>query len=169
MFIDIHVHTRTIPGPPLGGKQAFATPEQLLARYEPIGVEAAVLLPGVSPECSHVPQSNEEILEVCKRYPGRFIPFCNVDPRAMTHSSDAPLGDILTLKEQSYADRKAGRDLFDIVFILKEQKAGFGLVERLIAKHGAPAGMDEMKGMALNEDDYSFFRKVVDDASKAGN
>ena len=101
MFIDIHVHSRVIPGPPHGGKPAYATPGQLLARYEPIGVESAVLLPGVSPECSYVPQSNEEIMEVCKQYPGRFIPFCNVDPRAMTNSCDAPLGEILDF----YRDR----------------------------------------------------------------
>ena len=72
MFIDIHVHTRSIPGPLRNGKPAFATPEQLLARYEPIGVEQAVLLPCVSPECDYVPQSNQEILEVCKRHPGRL-------------------------------------------------------------------------------------------------
>lgn len=95
MFIDIHVHTRTIPGPPYGGGPAYATPEQLLERYAAIAVEAAVLLPGVSPECAIVPQSNEEILQISRQYPGRFIPFCNVDPRAMTNSADAPLGEIL--------------------------------------------------------------------------
>ena len=77
MFIDIHVHTRSMPGPPRGTKAAYATPEQLLERFASIGVEAAVLLPGVSPECAFVPQSNQEILAVCERYPGRFIPFCN--------------------------------------------------------------------------------------------
>jgi len=95
MFIDIHVHTRSIPGPPRRGKQAYATPEQLLERYDAIGVEAGVLLPGVSPECSHAPQSNQEILQICEAHPGRFIPFCNVDPRSMTNSSDAPLGELL--------------------------------------------------------------------------
>ena len=103
MFIDIHVHTRRIPGPPRRGKQAYATPEQLLERYDAIGVESAVLLPGVNPECSYVPQSNQEILEICRMYPGRFIPFCNIDPRAMTNSPDAPLDElILFYKEQGY-------------------------------------------------------------------
>lgn len=41
MFIDIHVHTRVIPGPPRLGKPAYATPEQLLERYNDINVEAA--------------------------------------------------------------------------------------------------------------------------------
>ena len=66
MFIDIHVHVHSLPGPTrLNGKQAFATPEQLLARYEPIGVERAVLLPIVSPEVNE-PQSSQEIVEVSK-------------------------------------------------------------------------------------------------------
>jgi predicted TIM-barrel fold metal-dependent hydrolase len=95
MFIDIHVHTRSVPGPLRRGKPAYATPEQLLARYDAIGVNQAVLLPGVSPECAYAPQSNEEILDICAAHPGRFIPFCNVDPRAMTNSGDAPLGEIL--------------------------------------------------------------------------
>lgn len=103
MFVDIHVHTRRIPGPPRHGKQAYATPEQLLERYKPIGVESAVLLPGVNPECSYVPQSNQEILEICEKYPGRFIPFCNIDPRAVTNSPEAPLDELmLYYKEQGY-------------------------------------------------------------------
>jgi predicted TIM-barrel fold metal-dependent hydrolase len=95
MFIDIHVHTRSMPGPDRWGKQAYATPEQLIARYDEIGVEKGVLLPGVSPECAFAPQSNEDILGVCEKWTDRFIPFCNVDPRAMTNSVDAPLDHIL--------------------------------------------------------------------------
>ncbi|MDD3926449.1 MAG: amidohydrolase family protein [bacterium] len=101
MFIDIHAHTHRIPGPPRGGKQAYATPRQLLERYESINVESAVLLPTANPECAYETQSNMEILEICKAYPGRFIPFCNVDPRAMTNSADAPLDELLSFyKEQ---------------------------------------------------------------------
>ncbi len=103
MYIDVHVHTRKIPGPPRRGKQAYATPEQLLERYDSIGVESAVLLPGVNPECAYVPQSNEEIMEICQKYPGRFIPFFNIDPRAMSNSPDAPLDEIMQYyKSQGY-------------------------------------------------------------------
>jgi hypothetical protein len=94
MFIDIHVHFRSIPGFPRWGKPAYATPEQLIERYDKLGIEKAVVLPGVSPECSYVPQSNEEVIKVA-RETGRFIPFCNIDPRAISNSSQAPLGDIL--------------------------------------------------------------------------
>ena len=65
-----------------------------MERYDEVGIERAVLLPLVSPEV-YLPQSNEEILEIVEEYPDRFILFCNIDPRALTNTSDAPLGDLL--------------------------------------------------------------------------
>ncbi len=100
MFIDIHVHFRSTPGFPRWGKPAYATPEQLLERYAAIKVERAVVLPGVNPECSYAPQSNEEVLAVAQKHP-LFIPFCNVDPRALTNSIGAPFHDIFSF----YKDR----------------------------------------------------------------
>ncbi|MCK4374333.1 MAG: amidohydrolase family protein [Candidatus Brocadiae bacterium] len=94
-FIDVHVHTRRTPGPLRADGTTYATPEQLIERYDALGVERGVLMADVNPECADVPQSNEEILQVCREHPGRFVPFCNVDPRAMTNSADAPLGEIL--------------------------------------------------------------------------
>ena len=90
MFIDIHVHTRGKVEIKRGPNLAYSTPEQLLERYEKLQIERAVLLPGVSPECSYMPQSNEEILDICEKHP-MFIPFCNIDPRAMSNSVDADL------------------------------------------------------------------------------
>jgi len=101
MFIDIHVHVVRIHGFPRAGKEAFATPDQLIERYDAIDVEKAVLLPEVTPECAYMSQSNEEILEIAGGYDGRFVPFCNVDPRALSNSVDAPLEDIL----QYYKDK----------------------------------------------------------------
>ncbi|MCC7300439.1 MAG: amidohydrolase family protein [Verrucomicrobia bacterium] len=94
MFIDIHVHTRKIPGFPRWGSPAYTTPEQLIAIYDRLNIEKGVILPGVNPECSYTPQSNEEVLEIAEQT-GRFIPFCNIDPRALTNSPTAPLGDII--------------------------------------------------------------------------
>ena len=91
MFIDIHVHTKQIPGPPrvTGDNMTYATPEELLAGYDEVGVERACVLPEVNPECSFALQSNEEILDLAAKN-RRFIPFCNVDPRAMTNSIRSP-------------------------------------------------------------------------------
>ena len=37
------------------------------------------------------PQANEDILDMVEQYPDRFFAFCNIDPRALTNSADAPL------------------------------------------------------------------------------
>jgi uncharacterized protein len=66
----------------------------VIERYDAVGIERGALLPIVSPEI-YLPQANEDILEMVERHPDRFIPFCNIDPRALTYSSHAPLGDLL--------------------------------------------------------------------------
>jgi predicted TIM-barrel fold metal-dependent hydrolase len=96
VFIDIHCHAYRIP-PPV---YSFCTPEQVLEVYDRLGIEKGALLPIVSPEI-YLPQANEDILEMCERYPDRFFPFCNVDPRAISYSSHAPLDDLL----RYYKDR----------------------------------------------------------------
>jgi len=66
----------------------------VIERYDKAGIEKGVLLPIVSPEI-YLPQSNEDILDMAEQYPDRFIPFCNIDPRALTNSADAPLDRLL--------------------------------------------------------------------------
>ena len=90
MFIDIHGHAYR-KQPPVYG---FSTAEQVLERYDEAGIEKGVLLPVVSPEV-YLPQANEDILEMVEQYPDRLIPFCNIDPRALTNSVDAPLDRLL--------------------------------------------------------------------------
>ncbi len=91
MFIDIHAHAyRNCP--PFVVQ--FCTAEQVLQRYDEVGIEKGALLPIVSPEI-YLPQANEDILEMVEKHPDRFIPFCNIDPRALTNSADAPLDRLL--------------------------------------------------------------------------
>lgn len=167
MFIDIHVHTRRIHGPPRDDKQTYATPEQLIERYDKIGVERAVLLPGVSPECVYVPQSNKDVLEICKQYPTRFIPFCNVDPRAMTNSDDAPLGDILGF----YRDQGCkgiGEVTANLPFLhpmvqnLFEhvERVGFPLTFHVAAKIGGTYGLYDDPGLPQLESCLQKFEKL---------
>lgn len=91
MFIDIHAHAyrRPIPYP-----VQFCSPEQVLQRYDALGIEKGALLPIVSPEI-YLPQANEDILDMAAQYPDRFFPFCNIDPRALTNAVDAPLDRVL--------------------------------------------------------------------------
>ena len=87
MFIDIHAHAYLWPCPPQDGRTQFCCPEDVIARYDELGIEKGVLLPLIGPE-TYLPQSNEEILEICRRYPDRFIPFCNIDPRGIGNSAE---------------------------------------------------------------------------------
>ena len=90
MFIDIHTHCYRVRPPFI----PFCTPQQLIRRYDEMKVEMAVILPIVNPEI-YLPQSNDEVLEICQTYPDRFVPYCNVDPRCMTNTSHAKLEKIL--------------------------------------------------------------------------
>ncbi len=91
MIIDIHSHAYKHPND-FGTR--FLSPEELIAKYDEAGIDKAVLLPVVSPEI-YLPQSVDEILDICAAYPDRFIPYCNVDPRALTNSCTAPLYKVL--------------------------------------------------------------------------
>lgn len=87
MFIDIHAHCyrKRVPF-----SNDFHSPEELIASYDALGIEKGCILPIVSPEI-YFPQSNEDILDMAEKYPDRLIPFCNIDPRAMSNSPFAPL------------------------------------------------------------------------------
>ncbi len=89
-FIDSHGHAYRRPCP---FPNRFATAEEMLKIYDRDGIDRAVLLPLVGPE-TYLPQSNDDILDMVEAHPDRFIPFCNVDPRALTNSATAPFGDL---------------------------------------------------------------------------
>jgi len=95
MFIDIHVHSSLNPLI-WEGKARHATPQQLIERYDKLGIEKGVLLPGVGPDASYQLRPTEIILQICEMFPDRFIPFCNVDPRQLSNSPFSPLGKLLT-------------------------------------------------------------------------
>jgi len=89
VLIDIHVHTTPRIGPLRADGGTYATPQQLIAMYDERGIARGVILPGASPECAHRPLSIDECLDVVARYPDRFVPFCNFDPRMLTNSPEA--------------------------------------------------------------------------------
>ncbi len=74
-MIDIHMHI---------GKLYFdktLTPSYVLKFMDRNGIEKAILLPIENPEATFYYVTTDYVLDVCKRHPDRFIPFCNVDPR----------------------------------------------------------------------------------------
>ena len=87
MFIDVHAHAYRKPCP---FPKRYCLPDELLTIYEKLGIERGVIQPLIGPEV-HLPQSNDDIIEMAQNSGGRFIAFCNVNPRVLTNSSDAPL------------------------------------------------------------------------------
>lgn len=94
-FIDIHAHATEGSFPNIGGRQILSRPEQLLAHYDRLGVEKGVLLGLGNPENFIGGMSTESILRICKTYPGRFIPGCNIDPRACGNDPSVNFGDFI--------------------------------------------------------------------------
>lgn len=94
MFIDIHAHAYRRPFLQISSAKPWPSPAQLVEFYDRIGVEKAVLLPLIGPEF-YLPQANEDILEAAEQHPGRFIPFCNIHPRAIRNDPQAPLEEVL--------------------------------------------------------------------------
>ena len=97
MFIDIHAHAYRYPQQFVC---KFCSAEQLIARYDELGIAKGVVMPIVSSEI-YLPQSNEDILDMAEKYPDRIIPFCNVDPRALRNAADTDFTPLL----QYYKDR----------------------------------------------------------------
>jgi predicted TIM-barrel fold metal-dependent hydrolase len=101
--IDIHVHTHRRKGiNRLGTESTYCSPEELIAKYDGIGVEYGVILPTVNPECNFGDlQSHEDVIEIVEQYPDRFGWFANVDPRAVSNAPDADLSYVIRyLKER---------------------------------------------------------------------
>ncbi len=167
MFIDIHGHAYRKIGPKQDGRTHFATPEQLLARYDELGIERACLLPLIGPEV-YLPESNEEILEICERWPDRFIPFCNIDPRVLTNSADAPLGYLLRYyKEQGC--KGIGEVMPNLPFLdplvqnlfRHTQEVGLPLIFDISTRIGGTYGLYDDAGLPQLEESLRRFPDLI--------
>lgn len=96
MLIDIHAHAYRVSPP----NMKFSTLPELLHAQERLGIDVSFLLPIVNPEI-YIPQNTADIIDMANQYPDRIVPFCNVDPRAITNDSHAPLENVL----QFYKDQ----------------------------------------------------------------
>lgn len=99
-FIDIHGHCvqeHFVPylRGPNKGRHQISDPDEMLEFYDRHDVEKGVILPLGNAENAFQSQSNEEVLNIVKLHPGRFIPFCNVDPRNLLNSCTSRFADTL--------------------------------------------------------------------------
>lgn len=95
MLIDVHVHASRVVGPTRPNGTRYPTPAELLAMMDAAGIDRAVLLSTVSPECGSCRVTPEDVLEVCAAHPNRLIPFANVDPRMLDNSPESDFTGLL--------------------------------------------------------------------------
>ncbi len=82
MIIDAHAHVFMSPKIKYtADATAFMSAAEQIAVMDKYGIDKAVILPMSNPEILPEYQGLYEVMEICDRYKGRFIPFCNVDPR----------------------------------------------------------------------------------------
>ena len=86
MLIDIHVHTSRISGLTRPNGQRYPTPTELIDMMDGAGIDMAVMMSTVNPECRYCFVIPEEVLDIHAEYPDRLIPFASVDPRMLTNS-----------------------------------------------------------------------------------
>lgn len=90
MIIDCHAHVflnpRIKPYPHV--KTTFMSMEDQIKIMDAKGIDKAVILPVNNAEAPVEHQSAAEILFICEKYQGRFIPFCNLDPRTTDWGGD---------------------------------------------------------------------------------
>ncbi|MBE6370107.1 MAG: hypothetical protein E7056_08120 [Lentisphaerae bacterium] len=156
MFIDCHVHAieeATCPRPH-DGCQPLSTPEKLIEIYDKVGIEKAVILPIGTPDSTHLVQSNEEMLRMVAKNPDRFIPFCNLDPRALLNTPNANLEYIL-----KYYRDKGCKGIGEVTVNLPmddprvenlfaaAQAAGLALTFHLAIRIGNIYGLEVSKGL----------------------
>lgn len=101
MLIDNHVHVTPSRTTRRKDGDTYCTPSKLIEMMDELGIDKAVLLPRVSPECGVRVVTVEDVLEICAVYPDRFIPYCNLDPRWDTNDEKADLSRYLKFYKEA--------------------------------------------------------------------
>ena len=153
MFFDIHAHMYKYPYPTETGQYLMSTPEQVAERYRELEITGAAILPILGPEL-YVPQSVGEVIDMADASDGKYVAFCNIDPRALTNSSDAPLG-ILLEHYKKLGCRGVGEVMPNLPWenpllqnLLKcTEKAGLPLLFDMTGRLGCSYGIYDDPGM----------------------
>ncbi|MDE2729327.1 MAG: amidohydrolase family protein [Gemmatimonadota bacterium] len=96
MVIDIHAHVFRWPVlKKRNSGLSMMSAEEQVRRMDEKGVDKAVILPLTSAEVIGEPQSMGEVFDICRLYPGRFIPFCDFDVRRCDLDSMDAFRDVL--------------------------------------------------------------------------
>lgn len=154
MLIDIHVHAGP-PSPltrPNGSR--YPTGEELVSWMDENGIDKAVVLCCLSHECRYRFISPDDILAMSRRFPGRLIPFMNVDPRMISNSEKSDFRPLLSHYRDlgargvgEYTPNLHVDDPLNLNVFAQLAELGLPLTIHLAARFGGLYGMVDEPGL----------------------
>ncbi|NLF17959.1 MAG: amidohydrolase family protein [Lentisphaerae bacterium] len=170
MLFDIHVHCCEARDPRLtrANGTRYPTPEELLASMDGLGIDRALCMGGVSPECRYTVVPAEELLRIAGRYPERLVPCCPVDPRWLGNSPTADFRPLL----RAYQDRGCRAvgeytpnipldDPLNLNFLAQVEEVGLPLTFHLATRAGGCYGLIDEPGLPRLEGVLKAFPRLV--------
>jgi len=170
MFIDIHTHTaeRRHPKVVRAAGSHYPTPERLIEMMDAAGIEKAVILSTVHPECRYTIVTPEETLRIAAGYPDRLIPFCDVDPRFLTNSTAADFTGLLDAYRElgcrgigEYVPNIPLDDPLNMNFFRCVEESGLPLIFHLAPQQGGYYGCSDELGLPRLERVLKAFPKLI--------
>lgn len=160
MLIDIHTHTmrRRHPAVSRPNGRCYPTPESLIRMLDANGIDRAVALSMVSPECRFTLVTPEETLSICAEWPERLIPFCNLDPRFLSNSPRANFMPLLSAYRElgckglgEYIPNLPFDDPLNLNLFKQCEEIGFPVLFHLAPSLGGYYGCYDEPGLPLLE------------------
>lgn len=170
MLVDIHVHTCLArhPGLRRANGSRYPTPERLVAMMDEAGIDKAVLMSTVSPECRYTIVQPEETLSIAARWPDRLVPFCCLDPRYLTNDGSADFRPLLRAYKElgcrgvgEYIPNLPVDDPLNMRLFAHVEEVGLPLTFHLAPRLGGFYGMAEELGLPRLERVLSSFPRLV--------
>ena len=156
MLIDIHIHTARRRHPALrrAAGTRYPDPQRAIQMMNEAGIDKAVVMTTVSPECRYTIVTTEETLEICALYPDRLIPFCNFDPRFLTNDAKADFRPLLAAYSEmgcrgvgEYFPNIPFDDPLNMNFFRQVEEAGLPLTFHIAPQAGGYYGCIDEVGL----------------------
>jgi hypothetical protein len=169
-FFDIHLHTcfPRLPEIARPNRTHYPSPEVLIEMMNNAGIAKAVVLSTLSPECRYTIVTPEETLQICNKYPGRLVPFCNFDPRYLTNSTKANFLPLLKAYKKAgfkgvgeYIPNIFLDDPLNMNFFSQAEEAGLPLTFHLAPQKGGYYGCVDDPGLPRLEKVLKSFPRLI--------
>lgn len=168
MLIDIHTHTTRANGVTRANGSRYPTPEELVEMMDVRGIDRAVILCAVSPECRYCFVPPEQVLEMTAEHPDRFIPFTCLDPRMLGNGPESDFSDLLTHYVEAgcrgigeYTPNIPFDDPMNMNLFAQVQETGLPITFHIAPQVGACYGVFDEVGLPRLEKVLKAFPKLT--------